>query len=237
MHRAGGEVEEERLVRRDLFGVSDHRRGLLHQVGGQVVALLGGGLGFGLRIVAHEFGVVLVGVTAQEAVVALEPSPQRPAVVRPRRGHRLLGRQVPLPDAVGVVALCPQDLGEEPVLERDVSVRARVARRPVGQAGQVIRMVVAAGENARARRRTQRGGVHVGVLQAVGGQGVDVRCGDRAAVTAEVSVAGVVEDDEHHVGCVVGGPFRCRPGRGRLVRGAGDHAGKRCAGLILGDCH
>ena len=122
VHRTKGEVQEERLVRSDLLGVGDHRRGLLDQVGGQVVALLRSGLGFGLGVVPHEFGVVLVGVAAEEAVVALESTAQRPAVIGARRGHRLFRGQVPFPDAVGVVALCPKDFGEEAVLERDVAV-------------------------------------------------------------------------------------------------------------------
>ena len=39
VHRAGAEVHEERLVRRDLLGVGDEADRLVHQVLGQVVAL------------------------------------------------------------------------------------------------------------------------------------------------------------------------------------------------------
>jgi hypothetical protein len=152
MHGAGAEVHEERLVGRHLLGVGDHRPGLLHQVGREVIALLGRLLRLDLRVVAHELGVVLVRVAAEEAVVALEAATERPAVVRPR-GRRCLGRrQVPLAEGVRVVAVLEQDLGQHPVLERHVAIAARVSRGALGDARHGVRVVVAPGEHARARR-------------------------------------------------------------------------------------
>ena len=119
---AGGEIHEERLVGGDLFGVGDHRLGLVDQVGRQVVALLRCLLRFNLGVVADKFRVVLVGVAAQETIIALEPATQRPTIVRAGRRHRLLRGQVPFADAVGVVALLQQDLRKEAVLERDVAI-------------------------------------------------------------------------------------------------------------------
>jgi hypothetical protein len=60
--------------------------------------------------------------------------------------------------------------------------------------------------------------VEVGELQAAGGEGVDVGGVDVGAVAAELGEAGVVEEDDHHVGGVVAGV-------GRLVEprlGVGD---------------
>ncbi len=76
-------------------------------------------------IVEHQIGIVLMGVAAQEAVVALEPTPpQRPAVIRPGSAD-LFGRgQMPLADAVGGIAMLQKHLGEEAVLERDRTVGA-----------------------------------------------------------------------------------------------------------------
>ena len=202
-----------------------------------MVALLGRGLGLGLRVVADQLRVVLVGVAAEESVVPLESPPQRPAVIRPRGGHRLLRREVPLADAVGVVARRLQDLGEEPVLERDVPVRAGKSGGPVGQTRQVIRMMVAAVDDARPRWRAQRGGVHVRVQQAVCGQRVDVRRGDRASIAAEVTEPHVVDDDEQDVRRARLGARRRRPRRCRLGRRASDDAGERSARPILVQCH
>lgn len=84
--------------------------------------------------VVNEVGVVLVRVTAQESVVALEASPKGPAVVRSGGAH-LLGRgQVPLSDRESVVAMRHQHLGQESILERDLSIRTGVPGRPLGDA-------------------------------------------------------------------------------------------------------
>ena len=237
VHRSGGEVQEERLGGRHLFGVGDHRRGLLHQVRCEVVALLGRRLGFGLRIVAHQFGVVLVGVAAEEPVISLETPPQRPPVIRPGGRHRLLGRQVPFPDAVGVVATALKDLRQESVLERDIAVGPGITGRSIGQAGQMVRVVVAPGEDARARRRAQRSGVHIRKEQPFGRQCIDIRCRDRASVTAKVAETHIVDHDEHDVGSALGSPQRCRPGGCRLLGGAADGPREGGARPIFRQCH
>jgi hypothetical protein len=76
VHRPGGEVQEERLVGGDLLGVGDERGRPVDQVLGEVVALLGGPLRLDPVVVGGQLGIVLVGVAAQEAVVAVEPPPQ-----------------------------------------------------------------------------------------------------------------------------------------------------------------
>ena len=92
-----------------------------------------------------------------------------------------------------------QHLGQEAVLERDDAVVAGIAGRELGDARHAVAVVVAPGDDARAARRAQRRRVHVVVAQAVGGERVEVRRRDRAAVAAEVAEPGVVEDDEQHV--------------------------------------
>ena len=155
------------LFGRDLLGVGDEADGLVHQVLGQVIALFRRLLRLDRVVVVHQLRVVLVRVAAEEAVVALEAAAQRPAVVGARRRDLLGRRQVPLAERVGVVAVLQQDLGEEPVLERDVAVAARVAGRAFGDARHRVRVVVAAGQDARAGRRAERGRVHVVEAQAV----------------------------------------------------------------------
>jgi len=150
MHGAGAEVEEEGFVGGHLLGIGDHRPGLCHQIGGEVIALLRCGGRFHLAVVLHQFGVVLMGVAAEEAVEALEAPSQGPAVVGAGGGGLLGWGEVPLADGVGVVAVLQQDLGEEAVLERDDAVGAGEAHRSLGDAGQAVGVVVAAVEHAAA---------------------------------------------------------------------------------------
>ena len=72
MHGAGAEVHEEGLVGRHLLRIGDHRPGLGHQIGGEVVSLLRSCGGFYLGVVLHQLGVVLMRITAQEAVKAFK---------------------------------------------------------------------------------------------------------------------------------------------------------------------
>ena len=104
---------------RDLLGVGNEFDRLVGQVLAQVVALLGRLGRLDLVVVVDQFGVILVGITAQEAIVALEAAPQRPAVVGSSGGLLLGGQEVILAEHVGVVALQQQHLREEAVLERD----------------------------------------------------------------------------------------------------------------------
>ena len=73
-----------------------------------------------------------------------------------------------------------------------------------------VGVMVASGQDAGARRRAERRRVHVVVAQAVRRQAVDIRRLDRAAVTAKLAKAGVVQHDEEDVGR----PFFARSGLG-----------------------
>ncbi len=168
VHGAGAKVHKEGLVGRHLLGVGDKADGLVHQVLGEVVALLRRLGRLHLVVVVDQLRIVLVGLAAQEAIEALKAAAQRPAVVG-SGGRDLVGRgQVPLADGVGVVALLQQHLGQKAVLKGDVAVGAGIAGRTLGDAGHGVGVVVAPGQNAGARRRAERRGVHVVVRQAVG---------------------------------------------------------------------
>ena len=121
----GGEVEEERLVGRDLFEVGDELDGLVGQIDGEVVTLLRCLRRLDLVVVEDQVGIVLMSVTAEEAVVAVEAATQRPAVVGARGADLLRGRQMPFADAEGGIAVGEQHLGQETVLERNRAVGAR----------------------------------------------------------------------------------------------------------------
>jgi hypothetical protein len=123
---------------------------MIGQVLAEVAALLGGARLVRRAVVEREVGVPLVGLAAQEAVVALEPAAQRPAVQRAGGGVLLRRRQVPLADAERVVALLEQHLRDHAVLERHPPVIARIAGGQLHDAGDAAGVVVAAGEDARA---------------------------------------------------------------------------------------
>ena len=97
--RARREIEEERLVGRDLLQVGDEADRLVGKVGGQVIAFFRRLRRLDLMIVVDEVGIILMGVAAEKAVIALEAAPERPAIIG-TGGADLLGwRQVPLADA------------------------------------------------------------------------------------------------------------------------------------------
>ena len=136
------EVEKERLFGRDLFEVGDELDGLVGEVHGEVVTLLGGLRRLDLMVVEDQVGIVLVSVAAEEAVVAVEAATQRPAVVGACGADLFRRRQMPFADAEGGIAVGEQHLGQETVLERDRSIGAGVARRTLGDAGHGVGVVV-----------------------------------------------------------------------------------------------
>ncbi len=234
---AGREVEEERFVGRDLFEVGDELDRLVGQIDGEVVTLLGRLRRLDLMVVEDQVGIVLVGVTAEEAVVAVEPAPQRPAVVRAGRADLFRGCQVPFADAERGIAVRQQHLGQEPVLERDRTVGARVARRPLGDARHAVGVVVSPVQHAGPRRRAQRRGVHVRVAKPVLRQPVQVGGVDRRAVATELPVAGVVQHDVEDVRRAGIGANRGGPCRLRLADGSAHAAGEGGARLVLVQTH
>ena len=215
---AGRVVHEERLLRSVHVGVEHELDRLVGQVLAQVVALLGRARLGHRRVVLGQVRIPLVGLAAQEAVEALEAAAQRPAVERPRGRVLLRGREVPLAEAEGVVALLEQHLRQHPVLERHPAVVAGVAGGQLHDAGHAARVVVAAGQHAGARGGAERGGVHVRVAQPGVGHAVDVGRLDQAAERAELPVAHVVEHEEQDVRGTLARSQRGGPGRARIPR-------------------
>ena len=141
---AGGEIQEERLVRRHLLGVPNELDRLVDEVFGQMVALLRRLRRLDLVVVIDQIGIVLVSVAAEETVVTLEAASQRPAIVRSRRAGLFGGSQVPFAHRVRVVPVHQEDFGEESILKRDDAVGSRIASRSFRDTGHAIRMMIAA---------------------------------------------------------------------------------------------
>ena len=231
--RAGAEIHEERLFRRDLARVGDEADRLVDEVFGQMIALLRRLRRFDLVIVVDQIGVILAGVAGEEAIVALEAAPERPTVVG-SGGADLLGRgQMPFAERVGAVTLLQQNLRQHAVLERNRAVRPGKALGAFGDAGHGIGMVVASGDHARARGRAQRRGVHAGEQQTALGELVEIGGGDRRAVAAKLAKAGVVEDDIEDVRRARLGALGLRPGRLGFADCAAHDSGKGCAFVFL----
>ncbi len=234
---AEAEVEVERLVRIGLLAVGDERDRLVDQVLAQVVALLGLLRRLDRVVVVDEIRIPLARVATEEAVEALEAPAERPAVVRPGGGLLVARRQMPLPDHERAVAVVEQRLREHSVLERHHAVIAGIARCELRDARHSVGVMVAAGHDARPARRAERRRVHVVVAQPFGGDAVQVRRADRAAVAAQLAESGVVEHDEQDVRRALGGAHRSGPGGARLLGGAADHPRERCSRLVLDDWH
>jgi hypothetical protein len=153
VHRAGAEMQEERLVRSDLLGVGDELDRLVRQILGQVITLLRSPRRLDLMVVVDQVRIPLAGVTAEETIEPLEPTAQWPAVERAGRGLELRGHQVVLADQVGAVTVLQQHLGQEAVLKRDPAVVAGVARGEFGDRRHPVGVVVAPGDDTRPRQR------------------------------------------------------------------------------------
>ena len=211
------EVQEERLAWRSLLLVLDVPDGAVGEVLGEVVAVGGSARRIDEVVVAHELGGPLVGIAGEEAVVALEPEAEGPALERTRRTLLPARGQVPLPDCERVVTGVAQDPRQRARRSRDASVVAGKPRRDVGEEAHADRVVVAAGQEARARRRAQRGDVEAVVPQPPLGELIDRGRGNARPEAAELREAEVVEHDHHDVGSSGRRPWGRREARLRLL--------------------
>ena len=126
----------------------------------------------------------------------------KPLVDRPQRS---VVAQVPLAEDAGPIPGRRQHLGQRHL----VGMHHRPAQVRVHHAGAIV---VPAGEQAGARRRTDGRNIKVLEPDALPGELVEVRRLDLGvAVHAEVAIALVVGDDHHDVGTRVG----CRHSRSR----------------------
>ena len=227
VHGAEREVEEERPIRSHGHEVADPTRALVDEVFADVIADVATGGRAVWRVdvvvVVGELGVELIGLTLEETVEAVEALLQRPVVMRAGGGCFLHRREVPLAGGIRGVAVAAQQFGDGGCPRGDAAAHVRVAGVPIRDATHADRVVVAARQQASPRGGAQRRGVEAGVAQAAGGEAVDVRGLQRAAVAVEVRETGVVEDDHHHVGAAESAR-RFRPPRLRLLVGTTDAA-------------
>src|SRR5262249_62291562 len=97
--------------------------------------------------------------------------------------------------------------------------------------------MVASCQDARARRRTERRRMHVGVTQPVLRQPAEVRRIDRRSITTELSEASVVQDNEERIGRAIFRPQRRAPRRLGFADGAAHAARETGAWPVFLQCH
>ena len=151
-------------------------------------------------IVVDQVRVPLVCLGAQEPVVALEAPAAGPVPARRGEVHLVSRAQVPIAHEVGVPAPLAQDLREHAVFRWDRAARVGEPDGRLGDAGHAVAGVVAAGEQAGARRRAQRRRMPLGIADAVGGDAVNVGGLDRPAIAAERGKADVIQHDVEDIG-------------------------------------
>jgi hypothetical protein len=195
----GCEVHEEGPLGRQRLLRLQPLDGLVRHVGHEVV----------VRVVRqlHRRGAVidqrrpLIGLATHEAVELVETRACGPAAGRAGDADLPGGGFVVFAELRGAVAVQTQCLGQRGHALRLLACVARVGGGDLGDAAHVVHVVVAAAQQCRARGRTQCRGVELVEAQAVGGQAVHGGHVDRAAESARLAEAHVVDQHDQHVGC------------------------------------
>ena len=141
----------------------------------------------------------LVGLAAHESVEILKSHADRPLVERPGRAVQIGRRVVVLAEPRGGIAVVPEDGPDRCALRADDGIVAGIAGGHFADHAKADRMVVAAGDQRRPRRRAKRGRVELGVAQTRLGDAIHVRGRDDAAEGAGHAIALVVGHDQQHV--------------------------------------
>ena len=220
MRRAEVEAEQERPVE---AGESLERadRMVAQQVG-QIARLMQ------RRVAIPQVGMIRHGVG--EIIDRAAAEPPEMLISAFERSEARQGPEMPLADEPGFIAGVAQERRKSGVRRRDPDIAARDRLLETDREA----ILVAAGDQRRARRRTNRAvGIGLSEPQSFGGQAIDVRRSKvRPAVAGQVGIAEVVGHDEQDVGP---GPRlrgeRARQRRGGC-RGTGKHRPTRQA-----DCH
>ena len=207
MAAAGGEVDEERLVR--LLG-PDAVEPLDRLVGHRVRKVVGVLLVVIFRrrsddlLVLRQARVPLAGSAAEDAIEVVEAPAVRPAVEWPGRALLPVGRQVPFAESGGAVAVVPEDTRQRRAVPRkDGRVSGEPARELADRA-EADGVAVAPGEKRGPRGRAHRRDMEAVVPQAALGDAGVVRCGDWPAEGGGVAEAGVVDQHQQDVGRSLG---------------------------------
>ena len=252
MRGAGRVLDEDRLVRVGLVHPRHPVDGVVGHPSDEIPARLAIE-GINLRRVAEQVRLPLVGITADEAIEILKAHAGRPLVERPDLARSERRRVVVLAEPRRGIAVIQQDPADGGLVLGDDAVVAGEAGRLLGDHAEAGRVMVAAGDQRGARRRAQRSGEYPIIAQALVRDAVHGRRRDHAAEGARHAEAGVIGDDEQHIGRALRRYYARRPpglglqgvilnhatelriGRRELVSGDGCGGGRRArlAGDLL----
>ena len=161
----------------------DELDGLVDEILGEVVSLIGGLRRIDAMVVVSEIRVELVRLAVEEAVETIEPALQGPRVVRAGGGGLIHGTQMPLAKGEGGIALVAQHLGHGGGMRGDLARHMRIAGVPVGDTAHADGVMVPTGEQRRTSGRAQRRDMEVRVTQTTCSETIDVR-GDEIGTEA-----------------------------------------------------
>ena len=208
-------IDKERFVGRDLLEllhvldrVVGHRRGQI-PAGIPLEGIDG-------RRVAEQVRLPLAGVAADEAVEIIEAHPDGPLIERPGLARLVKGRVVVLAEPRGRVPVLLQDGADRAGILPDDRIVPREPCRRFAHDSKAGHVMIASGDQRRARRRAQRRGMKLRVPQPVLRDAIQGRRRDDAAEGARRAEADIVRHDEQHVGRALGRHDARRPPRFRL---------------------
>ncbi len=144
-------------------------------------------------------GLPLVRLAADETVEVVEPLAVRPPVEWPRHAGLPVRDIVVLAEEGGAVTVLAQHLRAHRAALGDLAGVAGEAVAELGDDPGSAAVVVAPGQQRRARRGAEGRRVETGVAQARLRQPVEVGRGDLSAERRPLSEAAIVDDDEQHV--------------------------------------
>jgi hypothetical protein len=224
VHRTRSKLDQEGLIRRQRVDAIDIVDGFVGHRRHQVPAGLSD-IGIDRRGVLDQVArLPLVGVAAHEAVEIFKAHAGRPLIERAGLAGLIFGGVVVLAEPGGVVAVVLQDPADRGLVLGDDAVVAGIAGGLLGDHAVADRMMVAAGDQGGAGRRTQRRRMEVGEAQPVLGYPVERRRRNHAAEGRGNAVAGIVGDDQEDIGCALRWHDTRRPIGRRLCRLAVDLA-------------
>src|ERR1700720_2682267 len=147
-------------------------------------------------MILEKIGLPLVGFTAHEPVEVLETHPARPLVIRSSQAVDISRSIMVLAKPRGGVTVLLQDLADGGAILCDNRIITWIACGLFRDHTKARGVVIAAGNQRRARGRTERSGVELRVTQSRFCNPVHGRRWDHAAESTIPSVALVVGHDQ-----------------------------------------
>ena len=163
-----------------------------------LLALLGLGDADHLLVLGDQ-GVVLSGLTAEEAPEIVESEPRRPAVERPGEALLVVRGQMPLPEPSRQVAVLLEDARKRRAIAGNGRVVPRERPGELAHHAEADPMMVTPRHQGGPRGRTKRRDVEAVVAQPVLREPRVIRRLDRTAERARIAEARVVDQHEQNV--------------------------------------